>query len=473
MVFDANLGQAAGTSSREFSRLFGRWLRERRRVSQDAVNSLVLRWLRSHPAVDTSKLLSGLAADLVRYRSIQSAWNLLSFLEVALGLRRPRVGIYDHAFHYIGGAQKYGSTIAQTLQDEFEVTLLANKQVAISDLQAWYGLDLSRCKLKIVPLPFFEEKGRHPQIIDAGQVDTSGKNPFHAVGRESGNYDIFVNNGMLEMVYPAANTSLFICHFPEREKSRFFYVGRYTEIVNNSLYTARWIEKRWGLRSHKHIYPPVDMEPAAFPLKKDNVILSVSRFDIGGNKQQLDMVKVYQEMVKKHPQILAGWKLVLVGGSPGDNPYLESIQEHLRQTEASDIELKVNISASEVKAEYERAKLFWHLCGLGQTDPAKVEHFGMTVAEAMQNGCVPVAFRGGGQTEIVEEGSSGFLFASENELVEKTLGLLAAPARVEEMSARAHQRGRAFRREVFADVVRTYFRSILATRFSQADLNPT
>jgi glycosyltransferase involved in cell wall biosynthesis len=473
MVDAANLRRAAETSSREFSRLIRRSLKERKKISQDAVNSLVLRWLRSHPAREICRLMPKLVDDLARHKSIQSAWNLLSFLEVALGLRRPRVGIYDHAFHYIGGAQKYGSTIAQTLQEDFEVTLLANKPVAVADLQAWYGLDLSRCRLKIVPLPFFEEKGRHPQIIDAGQVDTSGENPFHDVGRESGNYDIFVNNGMLEMVYPLANTSLFICHFPEREKSRFFYVGRYTEIVHNSLYTAHWIEKRWGLRPHKHIYPPVDMEPAAFPLKKDNIILSVSRFDVGGNKQQLEMIKVFQEMVKSQPRKLAGWKLVLVGGSPGNNPYLERIQDHLRQSPAAEVELKVNISASELKSVYERAKLFWHFCGLGQTDPAKVEHFGMTVAEAMQNGCVPVVFGGGGQTEIVEDGLSGLLFSSEKELIDKTLGLLENPARLEEMSGHSHQRGRAFRREVFADVVRTYFRGLLAARFAEADLKLT
>lgn len=467
MVLDPKLQKAAGTSSREFPHLVRRWLKERRKISQEAINSLVLRWLRSQPSAGTPKLLPGLVKDLARCKSLQSAWNLLSFLEVSLGLRKPRVGIYDHAFHYIGGAQKYGSTIAETLQDDFEVTFLANKPVALADLQAWYGLDLSRCRLKIVPIPFFEEKGRHPQVIDAGQVDTSGKNPFHEVSRESGNYDIFVNNGMLEMVYPLANTSLFICHFPEREKSRFFYVGRYTEIIHNSLYTARWIERRWGLHPHKHIYPPVDMEPAAFPLKKDNTILSVSRFDEGGNKQQLDMIRVFQQLVRARPSEMAGWKLVLVGGSPSHNPYLERIQAYLQKSPPGEIELKVNVAASDLRSEYERAKLFWHFCGLGQTDPAKIEHFGMTVAEAMQNGCVPVVFRGGGQTEIVEDSFSGFLFSSEKELTEKTLVLLENPGRLEEMSGRAHQRGREFRREVFTSAVRDYFQGLLASRFSE------
>lgn len=468
MVDELALQQAAGKSSREFSRLIRRLLEDRKKIPQDTINSLVLRWLRNRPALETSSRLPKLAGDLARNKGLQSAWNLVSFLEVALRLRKPRVGIYDHAFHYIGGAQKYGSTIAQTLQDDFEVTLLANKPVALADLQAWYGLDLSRCRLKIVPLPFFEEKGRHPQIVDAGEVDTcKDENPFHPVSRESGSFDVFINNGMLEMVYPLANTSLFICHFPERRISRYFYVRRYTEVVCNSLYTASWIEKRWNLTPHKHIYPPVDMEPSAFPLKKENIILSVSRFDEGGNKQQLEMVRVFQALLKSRPQEMAGWKLVQVGGSPPGNPYLERIQTYLRQSPAAEISLKVNVPASELKFEYERAKIFWHFCGLGQTDPAKVEHFGMTVAEAMQNGCVPVVFRGGGQTEIVEDGLSGFLFSSEQELTEKTLGLLQNPGRLEEMSGLAHQRGRAFRREVFTDAVRSHFQGLLASRFSE------
>jgi len=460
------LRQVAEMSSRKFLRLLRPTLEERRKIPQDAVHSLVLSWLRSRPAAKTSRILPRLVEEFARYRGVQAAWNLVSYLEVSLGLRRPRIGIYDHALHYIGGAQKYGSTIAQTLQDDFDVTFLANKPVAVADLEAWYGLDLSRCRLKIVPLPYFEEKGFHPQIVDAGVVNTAGdENPFHPVSRESGDYDIFVNNGMLEMVYPLAHTSIFICHFPERQRSRFFYVGRYTQIVHNSRYTGLWIEKRWGLRPHKHIYPPVDMEPEEFPLRKDNVILSASRFDVGGNKQQLEMIRVFQKMLQDYPRRMAGWRLVLAGGSPADNAYLDKIRAYLCRSPAPEVELKVNVSASELKSIYGKAKLFWHFCGLGQTDPAKVEHFGMTVAEAMQNGCVPIAFRGGGQTEIVEDGLSGYLFSSEKELVERTLSLVENPTRIDEMSEHARKRGRIFRKEVFTATVRDYFRGLLASRF--------
>jgi len=458
--------RAGELSSREWIRLIRLKLGAKEKIPQPELNALVLSWVRSHPAGEAARLLPRLVDAAARLQSLQTAWNLLSFLEVALKLRRPRVGIYDHAFHYIGGAQKYGATIAQTLQQDFDVTLLTNRPVALSDLEAWYGIDLSRSQILVIPLLFFEQKGKASEIIDVGEVDTRGENPFDAVARESGNYDIFVNNSMLEMVYPLANRSLFICHFPEREKSRFFYVDRYTEIVYNSFYTAGWIERRWNLRPHKHIYPPVDMEPEVYPRNKENIILSVGRFDAGGNKQQIEIVQAFEELVRSHPQEFQGWKLVLAGGSPPSNPYLEKIRAHLQETKTPGIELQINIPALALRSVYEKAKIFWHFCGLGQTDPAKIEHFGMTVAEAIQNGCVPVVFRGGGQTEIVEPGVSGFLFSSERELAEITLRLLRNPEELGKMSARAYQAGKKFGGEVFAACVREYFDRLLAAWLS-------
>ena len=75
-----------------------------------------------------------------------------------------------------------------------------------------------------------------------------------------------------------------------------------------------------------------------------------------------------------------------------------------RPTRGLPVELRVNITAAELQELYHRASLFWHFCGFGQSDPALVEHFGMTVAEAMQSGCIPLVFDGGGMREIVRSG---------------------------------------------------------------------
>ncbi|MEI6613767.1 MAG: glycosyltransferase family 4 protein, partial [Chrysiogenales bacterium] len=361
----------------------------------------------------------------------------------------------------IGGAQKYGCTIAQALQDDYDITLIANKPVRHHDLQNWYQLDLSRCRIATIPIPFYEKQNKE-HLDPAAITSRRMANPFHLISLESGAYDFFINNSMVEMVFPMANRSLFICHFPERRPSSYFYVDRYQHLIFNSRYTAEWIQKKWGLVPGMHLYPPVDMNGSVDFSAKENIILSAARFDPGGNKQQLRMVKIFREMSQRQPRLLRGWKLILAGGSPNKNPYLQSVRQAIAQSGLQDVELQVNISAAELKNLYQRARIFWHLCGLNQSEPELVEHFGMTTAEAMQNGCAPVVFAGGGLIEIVEANVSGMLFSSQDQLRQNTLKLISEPLLLQGMAERAILRGKTFDREVFAARVKEIFAKMLS-----------
>jgi glycosyltransferase involved in cell wall biosynthesis len=393
-------------------------------------------------------------------RGSQFAFNLLQRLEVAFSVRRPTLAIYDHTLHLIGGAQKYGCTIAHALQDAFDVTIISNKPVRRDDLSGWYQLDLSRCRLQVIPLPFYEAQGLE-HLDPAAITSRRMANPFHAVSRESGRYDFFINNSMVEMVYPLAGTSIYICHFPERRPDSYFYVDRYRHLVFNSLYTARWIRAKWQLQPGIHLYPPVDMDGPVDLSAKEDIILSAARFDPGGNKQQRRMLKLFRELLAARPRLLQGWKLVLAGGSPMDNPYLQQIRQDIAGLPPGLVELHVNISAGELRNLYRRARIFWHLCGLDREDPELVEHFGMTTVEAMQNGCVPVVFAGGGLVEIVEADASGMLFSSRAELARQTLQLIREPGRVRALAEAATRRGAVFSRSVFESRVRVIFRELL------------
>lgn len=399
-----------------------------------------------------------LVADLSVRAGTGAACHAIDRCQLLLGLRRPRIAVYDHTWHFIGGAQKYGATLAEALLALGDVTLVGNRPFAITDLQGWYRLDLGACAARVIPLPFFEERG-DDYIDPARIVSRAMENPFHAVSRASLDYDLFVNNSMLEMVCPLAPRSLFITHFPERRPRSYFYVDRYSRVVYNSRYTRGWIETRWGLQPHVHVYPPVDMEGE--PAEKEPLILSVARFDPGGNKQQLDMLRAFLLLQESRPGACRGWKLVLAGGSHGDNPYLVQVRDFLRAHPALPVELHVNAPRDEVAGLYRRAALFWHLCGLGQDDPARVEHFGMTVAEAMQNGCVPLVFAGGGMPEIVDDGRSGFLFASVSSLLEQSARLLRDPGLRASMAAAARRESRRFGKEAFAGRVRALAAELL------------
>jgi len=401
------------------------------------------------------------AESAARESGAQAAYNLLLRSEVVAGWRKPSLALYDHTLHLIGGGEKYGCTMAAALQDDFDVTLIAHRPVTLDRLMDWYDLDLSRCRVKIMPIDFFEKIGQGQ--INPDLVSDRVANPFLAVSRESGNYDFFVNNSMLEMVYPLANVSLFVCHFPERQRGAYFYAQHYGQLICNSRYTASWIEKKWRISPNHHIYPPVDMEPPPSAMTpKENIILSVARFEVGGSKQQAEMISAFQRLRVRDARGLPGWKLVLCGGSALPNPYLDRIRNMLRAQPGLPVELQVNISQGELKKLYARAAVFWHFCGLNQSNPAQVEHFGMSTVEAMQNRCLPVVFDGGGQREIVDSGISGYRFSSIGELLSLTLKVIGDPGRREQLGLAAQLRGGDFTRAIFSNRVTGLFKRLAA-----------
>ena len=399
------------------------------------------------------------AAQWVKGRSgPQAACKLSKRIAVSLNLRRPTLGLYDHSLHIIGGGQKYGLTMADALKDTFDITILTHRPVEPAMIMDWYGLNLNDCSYQTIDLPEFADSGAH---VDPARVSLRVPNPFHRVSRLSGDFDFFINNSMNEMVFPLSGVSTMVCHFPERRPLSYFYSDRYDAIIYNSEYTAEWIEKKWKFRPHKHIYPPVDMPPPEGSQQKDTLILSVARFEQGGSKRQREMVQAFGTLRKRFPEETRDWRLVLAGGSPDNNPYLDQLRDEIRSAGDNHIRLRVNITSEELHGLYHQASIFWHLCGLHQTDPALVEHFGMTIGESMQNGLVPVVFDGGGQREIVEPGVTGFRVKTLEELIRYTRRLIVDKELMKRCGQAARESSRRFDLPRFTRDVREYYFSLL------------
>ncbi|NQX90346.1 MAG: glycosyltransferase, partial [Halioglobus sp.] len=188
------------------------------------------------------------------------------------------------------------------------------------------------------------------------------------------------------------------------------------------------------------------------PTEKEKLILSVARFELSGSKKQLELVKAFKTMCSAHPEITSGWKLVMVGGSSTGNQYLAQVQAAVAES-ACLIELMPDAPVDDVRDLYRRAAIFWHGCGLDETLPERVEHFGMTTVESMQNYVVPIVIDGGGQKEIVEHGVSGFRFSSLDELAGYTLDLLNDSHVLQYMATQAFERSQRFDHEVFKGAV--------------------
>lgn len=384
---------------------------------------------------------------------LQAAFKLLQRQETILTGRKPTLGFYDHVIDFIGGGQKYGATMIQALKDRFAITILCHRPLTHKQLEDWYGFDLGQCPIEIIPLPFFDDRNLH---IDPALVTARVHNPFHTVSLRSADFDFFVNNSMNEMVLPLSPVSLAVCHFPERRPSDYFYMDRYSGIIFNSHYTAGWIQQRWNLTPHAHLYPPVHMAPASLPEKKPQ-ILSVARFELGGSKKQLEMVAAFTQLHKMLPADHP-WRLILCGGTPADNPYLEKVRA---ASHGLPIDILTNIDEERLKTLYRESSLFWHICGLNQRDPALVEHFGMTIVEAMQNHLVPIVFDGGGQREIVDQGLNGYRITRPAELLRHTWTLIHDQALRRNMGDAAFEKSQRFDKPRFIAETQALFDELL------------
>jgi glycosyltransferase involved in cell wall biosynthesis len=160
------------------------------------------------------------------------------------------------------------------------------------------------------------------------------------------------------------------------------------------------------------------------------------------SKNQLLMVKAFAKLYKKDSR----YALTLVGGlDPSQNDYFEKV---VKTSENLPIEVIPNASDQELAQCYDRFNIYWHATGLGQSrrNPYKMEHFGISVVEAMSAGLIPLVFNQGGPAEILSQFPE-LIYDSIDDLVEKTLNLKRQDLR--DLQARLIQESRKYDEESF------------------------
>ncbi len=204
-------------------------------------------------------------------------------------------------------------------------------------------------------------------------------------------------------------------------------LGRYQLLVANSHFTQSWIARRWGLSSQV-LYPPVEFVPRPETAKQP-LIISVGRFFPGGHaKNHALLIAAFQQL---YAMGAGAWRLVLVGGLDTTEPshcrYFASLQAQLG---TAPITLAPNLPAAELRHLYSQASLYWHAGGYGinaEQQPELVEHFGITVAQALAAEAVPLVYGVGGPAEIVRDAVDGRHWQTIDELVAATYVLMNDP----------------------------------------------
>jgi glycosyltransferase involved in cell wall biosynthesis len=236
-----------------------------------------------------------------------------------------------------------------------------------------------------------------------------------------------------------------------RDRKDVDFAKTYDVILANSVYTQEWISRLWQCPSEV-LFPPIEVERITPSAERTKTILSVGRFfapGYGHSKRQLEMVAIFKDLVRSGQ--LPGWKLCIVGGcEESQQPYLDRVRQ---AAQGLPVEIHANAARAVVESLMSTASIFWSATGLGEDTERKPwtnEHFGMTTAEAMAGGCVPVVIDRAGQREIVREAVDGFRWADPEQCRIRTVQVATDEALRARLSASAIDRVQAFSEEAFS-----------------------
>ncbi len=313
---------------------------------------------------------------------------------------------------------------------------------------------------------FWHDNAILSHLSDKLKIDVNSFTVEKAARKGEG-YDVllYVTDG--SYFIPKAKKNYVFCMYPQKSLYARSLLNKVKwrgwDFFANSEFTAgyisKWVGKKTGVL-HPFIedaifdsYSPIE--------KKEKVILSVGRFfrHLHAKNQHL-LVEAFNSLQSRHSEF-ADFKLVLVGSvKKEDEEYFEEVK--LLAQKNKNIVLVKNASYSEWLQHYKTSLFYWHAAGLGADlteHPEATEHLGMSVLEAMISGCITFAHNSGGPKETIENGKTGFLYDTIEELISRTAEVNSASLALQGVSAAGKEYGeKNFSSGVFKRKVEEYFK---------------
>ncbi|MEK7168643.1 MAG: glycosyltransferase [Patescibacteria group bacterium] len=334
-----------------------------------------------------------------------------------------RAAIYNPYLDTLGGGERYTLTFAKVLAEEgFDVDVEWKNSDIKEKLSKRFGLKLPS-NIQVV------------DSVNRGEI-----------------YDLifWVSDGSIPTLRARKNYIHFQFPFHDvngRSLLNKMKLFRVSKIICNSEFTKKVIDREYGIDSIV-LYPPVATEIYK-PKRKINQFCYVSRFSVlTQNKGHDILIKQFKKLVKEKK--MAGWKLVLAGGVE------VGADENLRKlkylAKGYNIEFIESPTVEVLKDIFGKSKIFWSGAGFNEDEkknPEKVEHFGITLVEAMSAGCVPVVYNAGGPKEIIDNGKNGYLWQNGKELINITKKIVSESGALKKLSNEAIKSSKKYGYEEF------------------------
>jgi glycosyltransferase involved in cell wall biosynthesis len=244
-------------------------------------------------------------------------------------------------------------------------------------------------------------------------------------------YEVFfyMGNHKAPWIVNPAKFGIFMCQFPfdlaqklsDEELAR---LNTYHQVWMNSQYSLKYFTKflmpSVGPNSLATLpvglvmYPPVLIRPperyAMIPESERKHILMIGRIFMDRQAKGHDVgIQVFRYL-RFYKLIADDVKLIIIGAIVPDLGGPQWSEELKKMGEGLPIDFHYNASPEDIEEAMKVSSVFWDMTGIKtyeQVDPASIEHFGMSVVEAMSAGLIPVVLNTGGTVEIVDA-SCGF-----------------------------------------------------------------
>jgi glycosyltransferase involved in cell wall biosynthesis len=357
-----------------------------------------------------------------------------------------RAAVFNNSMYIRGGGERSTLVFALALKRlGFQVEVLSQMPLPdTADITRYFGPEFADITTRHIFLK--EKEDIHDYLKDSG-------------------LDVFVNHNHGDLPRNPAPFGVYAQMFPTLRVSRWRTLRRYRNLqsyqllVNNSAFTKRYTDKWWDFprKRSEILYPPIaalfhERRAALLaeraPRKKQ--ILNIGRFSKIQwlhTKNQTLLLDAFVEARTRFPE-LADWSLVLVGPIMHDSAeYVAALAQRIKELGAA-VTLQHNVDSSQLSNLMSESSMYVHTTGAFYSkdrDAFRCEHFGLSIAEAMSHGCIPLVYDRGGILEVLKSGDFGFTYRSRAELVEgiRKIALLhendsLADLRVRNIQAVAH-----------------------------------
>lgn len=336
-----------------------------------------------------------------------------------------KIAIYSNAWDANGGGGiVYVLAIARILYKKgFDVTVFFNDKVSLTEIYNRYkasGLKIQTQKRK--PMPLFS------QIY------------FALIERM--HFDVVILQSLTIPRLTFVKKSFILCDFPSGKIetiSERVRLKSWGNIMVNSEYTKDWVRNYWK-REAVVLYPPIEI-PTTFNQIRNLDLVCVGRFNNGKRSKRQDIViAVFKDLIRMG---YTGINLHLLGYVQ-DVSYLNKLKEAAVGFPVFFYENCPGLTRANILSQ---SALFISACGYENNEnktPMLVEHYGISVVEAMAQGCVPVVVGKGGHNETVDHGKNGYHWNTKEELQLVLVKLLKNKELVMEMGAEAYLKSRQY-----------------------------